>query len=115
MDPLAVCVYGADKSPAPSRYDTILVTSRYMTSALVNSCHSFLSLALLLCSVPQTFLFAAELLINLDAFSVLTPFIGRKEEHPACEQTGVVICLEPGGPADATAAPSSLAPYRIVS
>jgi len=23
MDPLAVCVYGADKSPAPSRYDTI--------------------------------------------------------------------------------------------
>ena len=23
MDPLAVCVYGADESPAPSRYDTI--------------------------------------------------------------------------------------------
>ena len=23
MDPLAVCVYGADKSPAPSRYDTM--------------------------------------------------------------------------------------------
>ena len=31
MDPLAVCVYGADKSPAPSRYDTI----RYGINVLV--------------------------------------------------------------------------------
>ena len=28
MDPLAVCVYGADKSPAPSQYDTIRYTKK---------------------------------------------------------------------------------------